>query len=140
MIRGSCLCSAVEFRIEGNYSDIGHCHCSKCRKVSGTGSNAVFLTRSENLVWEAGQDLVETYATQTGWKSVFCRRCGSPLPMLGAGGKLYWVPAGALDDDPKVPVARHIFVGSKASWEIIGGEAPQFEEHAPSERGPAIVD
>ena len=135
MIRGSCLCRRVQFQIEGKYSDVGQCHCSKCRKVSGTGSNAVLITRSDNVAWVAGKDLVKVYETDTGWRSTFCCECGSPLPMLGAGGKLYWVPAGVLDDDPGVPVARHIFVGSKTSWEVIGGDAEQFEEHAPRDDG-----
>lgn len=130
MLRGSCLCGGVQFEIEGKYSDIGQCHCSKCRKVSGTGSNAVLLTSAKNLKWVSGQDLIKVFALPSGWRSTFCRECGSPLPMLGAEGKLYWVPAGVLDDDPQVPVVRHIFVASKAPWEVIGGDALQFEENA----------
>ena len=39
VIRGSCLCRAVQFEIHGKITDIGMCHCSKCRKVSGVASN-----------------------------------------------------------------------------------------------------
>lgn len=52
------------------------------------------------------------------------------MPMLGAEGKLYWVPAGALDDDPNVAVAQHIHVGGKASWEVIGADAKQHPGEA----------
>ncbi|TDJ24240.1 MAG: GFA family protein [Gammaproteobacteria bacterium] len=132
MIRGSCLCRGVTFQIDGKYSDISHCHCSKCRKVSGANSNAWLTTAANNFTWSQGADLVKNYEMPDGWMSTFCRECGSPLPMCGAKGKLYWVPTGALDDDPQVPVAQHIFVASKGSWEVIGGEAPQYPEEIPN--------
>ncbi len=132
MIRGSCLCQGVAFQIDGRYSDIGHCHCSKCRKVSGANANAVLLTAAKSFAWLQGADLVKTYEMPDGWTSTFCCECGSPLPMAGAEGKLYWVPAGVLDDDPQVPVAQHIFVASKGSWEVIGDDAPQYSEDAPT--------
>ncbi|GAB5482661.1 MAG: hypothetical protein Pars92KO_24180 [Parasphingorhabdus sp.] len=39
------------------------------------------------------------------------------------------MPAGLLDNDPgQRGYAAHIFVGSKADWEEITDEAPQFSE------------
>jgi hypothetical protein len=43
-------------------------------------------------------------------------------------------PVGTLDDDPGANVIEHIHVGSKASWEIIGDEAPQYEGNGPPRR------
>ena len=54
--------------------------------------------------------------------------CGSPVPMLHPDGGAYWVPAGLLDSDPGVPIAGHIFVGSKAPWDEIAGDAPRCSE------------
>jgi hypothetical protein len=34
-----------------------------------------------------------------------------------------------VDGDPRVEIEMHIFVGSKAPWDHIGGDAPQFIEH-----------
>jgi hypothetical protein len=38
------------------------------------------------------------------------------------------VTLGTVDGDPGVEIERHIFVGSKAHWDHIGGPAQQFEE------------
>jgi len=39
------------------------------------------------------------------------------------------VPAGILDDNPKLAVGEHIFVGSKAHWDVLGEDgAPRFDE------------
>lgn len=35
MQRGSCLCGAVRFEIDGELTPPDACHCSMCRKASG---------------------------------------------------------------------------------------------------------
>ncbi len=131
MIRGSCLCGGVRFEIAGKVSGIGLCHCSLCRKVSGTASNAVLLTSTGSFRWVAGEELSQAYERPGGWRTRFCRVCGSPLPQPHPSGKVFWIPAGSLDDEPGAGVEQHIFVGSKAAWDEIPGSAPQYEESGP---------
>ena len=136
-IRGSCLCGGVTFSIRGKFGPIGQCHCSKCRKVSGTDGNAVMHARLENFSWDSGEQLIEKYYPDNdkGWHSTFCRKCGSPLPLKGEAGGLYFVPAGLLDDDPgHRGYVGHIFVGSKAPWVTITDDSPQFLENVGSSR------
>ncbi len=128
MIRGSCLCGGIRFEYSRSVTGVGMCHCSLCRKVSGTASNAVVVVPENELVWLAGEELRQVYHTPTGWSTTFCRTCGSPVPQTFRGNAAYWVPAGVLDDDPGVPVSGHIYVGSKASWDEIAGTTPQFHE------------
>jgi hypothetical protein len=133
MIRGSCLCGAVRFEVTGKTTDIGMCHCSKCRKVSGVASNANFMVGRDGLRWLAGEDGIKEFQLPSGWGVWRCAACGSPTPMLHPGGGAYWVPAGLLDTDPEVGVGGHIFVGSKAAWDEIGGSASQRMEGFESE-------
>jgi hypothetical protein len=44
------------------------------------------------------------------------------------------VPAGSVDADPGLGVGGHIFVGSKAAWDEIGGSAPHFDAYPPGIR------
>ena len=131
MIRGSCLCGGVRFEIDGKVSGIGQCHCSLCRKASGATSNAMLLTARRSFRWVEGEDLAATFQLSTGFRVTFCRTCGSPIPRSHPSGKLMAVPAGMLDDDPGTRVAQHIFVASKADWDEIAGDAPQYDEGAP---------
>lgn len=128
-MKGSCLCGACVFELKGRISAVGKCHCSKCRKVSGTGSNAVHWARPKNVEWISGEDRIKTYSTPEGWSTSFCNACGSPLPAMAGDGSMWFVPAGLLDEDPGVGIRGHIWVSSKPSWEIIGDDAPQFEEN-----------
>jgi len=129
-MRGSCLCGTCVFELKGRISAVGKCHCSKCRKVSGTGSNAVHWARPENVEWVSGKENIKSFRRPDGWGTDFCDTCGSPLPALAGDGSMWFVPAGLLDEDPGVGVRGHIWTSSKPSWEVIGDDAPQFEENA----------
>ena len=128
MIRGSCLCGEVRFEYARSVTQVGMCHCSLCRKVSGTASNATIVVPETDFKWIAGEELRRVYTRPTGWKTTFCANCGSPLPQTLRDSAAYWVPAGLLDDDPGLRIAGHIFVSSKAAWDEIAGDAPQFQE------------
>src|SRR3546814_4636919 len=60
-LRGSCLCGEIRFEIDGKIGAAGQCHCSKCRKVSGTDGNAVFYASTAGFRWLAGEDLIERF-------------------------------------------------------------------------------
>ena len=36
-LTGSCLCGAVKYAATGVATRFLHCHCSRCRKATGTG-------------------------------------------------------------------------------------------------------
>ena len=126
MIQGSCLCGGLRFEIRGAAAGIVQCHCSLCRKVSGTGCNATIAVSADQLRWLAGEDLVKTYVRPSGYGSSFCAVCGSPAPDANAARTRYGIPAGLLDGDPALRVVEHIFVASKACWDVIGDDAPRF--------------
>ena len=128
MIRGSCLCGAIQIEITGKTTDLGMCHCSLCRKVSGVASNCNLMTGRDGLTWVSGEDRITKFELPSGWGPWRCSVCGSPVPKLHPDGGAYWVPAGLLDSDPEVRVQGHIFVGSKAPWDEIADDRPKFAE------------
>ena len=130
-MKGSCLCGKCVFQLKGNISAVGKCHCSKCRKVSGTGSNAVHWARPEKVEWLTGSDNTKEFRLADGWGTVFCKDCGSPLPGMADGKTMWFVPAGLMDEDTGAGVRGHIWVDSKPDWDVIGDDAPQFAGDAP---------
>jgi hypothetical protein len=123
VLKGSCTCGGIRFEIRGPVVGINQCHCDKCRKETGTGSSTFIPVHAEQFTWISGADLVGAYAR--------CRVCGSLAPDHNPKRALYNIPAGLLDDDTGVQVAHHIFVGDKASWDVIGDDAPQYDEYGP---------
>lgn len=75
---------------------------------------------AENFRWLSGQEHISSWVKDAGFRSDFCSKCGSPVPNPLRSTPYYWVPVGLLDDEQKLEIAAHVFVGSKVSWEVIG--------------------
>jgi hypothetical protein len=127
---GGCLCGQVRFRLLDRLPPVGFCHCSQCRRASGTGSNAVLNVRQDRFEWVGGEGELRRFETATGWSHTFCGRCGCPMPQPTPDGGRMFVPAGALDGKPDLRIAGHIFVGDKPDWVMICDDSPRFERHA----------
>ena len=128
---GGCFCGRVRYRIAAPLGAGRSCHCSRCRKAfSGSGS-AYAEVAPGAFSWTAGEDDVTYFESAAGWGLCFCRVCGTTLGGTHDGA-VHGVTLGSVDGDPGVRIEMHIFVGSKAPWDHIGGDAPQFEEFPPS--------
>ena len=133
MIQGTCLCGASAFEIEGRVSPMQTCHCSRCRKTSGTAFSTGLLTAWKSFRWVRGRELIRIFELSSGFRHAFCRTCGSPMPDPDVRGKVVSLPAGCLDDDPGTRPFRHTFVGSKAPWYEITDDLDRFDEWAAGE-------
>lgn len=116
--RGSCLCGAVQFEIDGAFDSFYLCHCSRCRKDTGSAHAANLFATSAQLHWRRGEHEVSHFKLQgTAHSRSFCRHCGSALPGLHMDGALLVVPAGSLDSEVNQSPTAHIFRASAASWD-----------------------
>ncbi|GAB6043727.1 GFA family protein [Endothiovibrio diazotrophicus] len=116
-MKGECLCGAVAFEIRGELPHIYQCHCSECRKVTGSSANAGTIVEAQRFRWLRGVEKISSFKAASGYNSHFCSVCGSAVPNpMGDGGK-FWVPAGALDDSGDAAVVAHLYMGSRAPWD-----------------------
>jgi hypothetical protein len=128
MMKGSCLCRGVRYRITGALGPVTLCHCGMCRKASGSAFASNASVRDEEFHLDAGRELVQAFESSPGKTRHFCRTCGSPLwatdPLMPG-----WVRIrlGTLDDDPGVRPALHYAVESKAPWFEITDDLPRLE-------------
>ena len=127
-MQGKCLCGGVRFALSGELPNLYQCHCSLCRKVTGSSANAAFRIDLAQLTWIEGEALVQKYESDTGFKSHFCSRCGSPLPNLTANDSAWWVPVGLLEAAEGMQVGAHVFVGSRAPWDVVADSGEHFDE------------
>jgi hypothetical protein len=116
--QGSCLCGAVRFEVEGGFEQFFLCHCTYCRKDTGSAHAANLFSSSAKLNWLAGEERVASFdLPSTLHAKSFCSTCGSALPKVQLGGKLLVVPAGSLDSPVTLRPNAHIFVASRADWD-----------------------
>ncbi|HEX3255982.1 MAG TPA: GFA family protein [Gaiellaceae bacterium] len=132
-LRGSCLCGGVRFEITEPFLNANHCHCSRCRKHSGTFGGTQGRVPREGFRLLAGEDLISAYRPEAGAVKAFCSRCGSSLfGRTWPEGPEISVRLGALDDDPGIRPEFHTFVDSKAPWDVLPDDGlPRYPEGHP---------
>ena len=130
MIRGSCFCGALQFEID-QVSLLRHCHCSFCRKETGSAFGTLAVVRPEHFHWKQGEGLVKLYRYPPDGVRASCSVCGGKAPLRLLGDAIVAVPAGLLDDDPGVRPVLHQFAASKAPWWEITDSLRQFPQWVP---------
>ena len=63
MYTGKCLCGEVEVKITGAITDIIHCHCSLCRKNSGTAYATNGFVQASEFEVVKGKELLSTFSS-----------------------------------------------------------------------------
>jgi hypothetical protein len=87
---GGCLCGAVRYEVSGQPHQSGLCHCTTCRKLTGSSFSATANWHSHQF------RLTGTLATYE--RRSFCPTCGSRLFYLYDGGVEVFL--GTLDQAP----------------------------------------
>ena len=124
-LSGSCLCGIVRYQVRDEFAYSLICHCSQCRRATGSAFKPFAGIEREKLALIAGAESVLRYGDDT-THDVHCGRCGSLLySNIGTGPYLH-VTLGTLVDEPAIRPTAHIFVGSKAAWDQITDGLPQF--------------
>ena len=134
MYTGHCLCERVRFGFESNPTDVSSCHCSICRRITGSAFGTYVQVSEAELTLSCGVDELSDYEISSRSSTQFCRNCGSTLfARLADFPEFVYVYLGAIDEGSDIRLMYHEYVGSKASWFEILDSLPQFERSADSE-------
>jgi len=132
-LRGSCLCGAVKYEVTGEAKRFYHCHCSRCRKATGTGHASNLFLQPGTLRWLSGEEHVHAFKLPQAkrFTNQFCALCGGRVPRQPKDTDTVVIPAGSLDAEPPITPQARIFAGSCASWSCAGDDMPVFQEGPP---------
>jgi len=132
-LKGSCLCGAVKYAVTGEPARFFHCHCSRCRKATGTGHASNLFLQPAVLKWLSGEEQVRAFKVPEAkrFTNCFCAACGSRLPRQPKDTDVVVVPCGSLDDEVPIKPQARIFSESRASWSCTGDGLPVYPESAP---------
>jgi hypothetical protein len=120
----------VSYVATGEEQRFYHCHCSRCRKVSGTG-HASNLFMQGTLTWTSGQEQIRSYKLPEAerFTNTFCEVCGSRVPRFIEKLGMVFIPAGSLDEEPQMGPQARIFLDSRANWSCDGSVISEFEQY-----------
>lgn len=129
VLTGSCLCGARAYEIEGELDGVWVCHCSLCRKATGSVGNTILIVPAERFRWTRGADHGETFALRPTYTITRCRTCGTPLPAEVDERNVY-VTAGTLDTPLGKGVRTRLFCASRADWDRDEPDVRCFDERS----------
>ena len=126
MHKGSCLCGAITFEVEGELAPPDACHCSQCRKWTGHFLASTDVPRS-NLKISGAEHLAWFQSSETVRRG-FCTTCGASLffdPLDREKHDWIGIAMGAFDTPTGTHLALHIFVAEKGDYYDISDSLPQ---------------
>ena len=126
-LTGQCLCGAVRYRVADRFAYALNCHCSRCRRATGSAFKPFGGIERAQLEITAGAQQLVRYG-ESGAHDARCRTCGALLYSVVRDGAYVHVTLGTLSDAPSLTPSAHIFVASKAPWFTITDELPQHAE------------
>jgi hypothetical protein len=134
-LAGGCFCGAVQYAVADEFIYAANCHCSGCRRTTGSAFKPFAGIERDKLIVTEGGDNLMFFGDANG-HDAHCKVCGSLLYSLVRAGAFVHIAMGTLVDAPTIRPTKHIFVGSKAPWFTITDDLPQFKEHATEFGGP----
>jgi hypothetical protein len=134
-LAGRCMCGAVHYSVADAFRYAANCHCSDCRRATGSPFKSFAGIERDRLVIAEGEDRVLIFGDESA-HDARCKVCGSFLYSVVRDGTFVHVAMGTLVDEPTIRPSEHIFVGSKAPWFTINDDLPQYWGHVAD--GPPI--
>ncbi len=128
-ITGECFCGEVKYQVDGKLRDGKSCHCSRCRKAFSAQASASARVEPSEFKWLAGESVLTSYIVDGGYGLQFCKSCGSTVCTI-FNGEVFQLTLGCVNGNPDIEIGKHIYVDSKASWEVIPEGVVQFAEEA----------
>ena len=127
MIRGGCMCGAVQLEIELPPKWCAHCHCGMCRHAHSSAFVTWVGVERDKFRLTAGEDSLVRYASSAAAQRSFCRTCGTTLLFEGDRwpNEVHIARACFGDDVDLVPTA-HAYFDDRAPWLNLGEDLARY--------------
>ena len=130
MYQGSCLCGEVTFSVSNKIKDIVYCHCSRCRKAQGSAFATNGNVDEKDFKFISGEQNLTQYQSSDTQIKLFCKTCGSPILSKNTlHPDVVRIRLGTIESNIEERPQAHVFVASKANWEVISDHLPQYDEY-----------
>ncbi|HXV25243.1 MAG TPA: GFA family protein [Alphaproteobacteria bacterium] len=122
---GGCFCGAIRYRVEGEPTQVNHCHCRMCQRMSGAPIVTWATFKADDVRFLKGRP--KWFDSSDKARRGFCANCGT---------QLLWRPnretdeidltAASLDDPNSVRPDLHLWSESQLDWMKIEDGLPHY--------------
>jgi hypothetical protein len=130
---GGCLCGGVRFEVTGPLVSASWCHCTRCRRRTGSSASPNARVAPGSLRIVSGEELVRCYQPPDGFAKCFCSDCGSQLWSRSPDDPdVISIRMGAFDEDPGIRPMWRQYVAYAAPWDPIPDDGLPRHDERPS--------
>lgn len=124
--QGHCLCGSLEFTVKGKPKWCANCHCSDCRRH--TGSAVATFVGFEKKHFSVTSGEFGSIESSPGVHRYFCPYCGTPMAYESDRfpGEIH-VLIGTLNDPEAYPPELQVNCREQLSWLKISIEGPSYQ-------------
>ncbi len=128
-VRGACLCGSIQYEFENEPFDCCYCHCSICRKLTGSACGSYGSVKKEDFSWLAGAEQRAVFKPTKATTRYFCSNCGSfLLTEHSAEPENLFVSLGTIDTEFQSAPRYHQFVAHAACWDTIEDDLMKYAD------------
>jgi hypothetical protein len=98
LLTGKCMCGAIEYSVEDAFEYAMNCHCSNCRRTTGSAFKPIAGIRRERFQLVKGAEAMLIYGNPDETHDVHCGICGSLVYSVVRERAYAHVPMGTLMD------------------------------------------
>jgi hypothetical protein len=127
---GGCQCGALRYRFEGEPISLAVCHCTECKRQSGSSFGMSLTVPKEGFRMLAGAPKTYTRKADSGREVVcaFCPECGTRIyhqPLYREGALN--IKPGTLDDTSWLRPTIQVWTCRKHDWLELPADWMSFE-------------
>jgi hypothetical protein len=127
-LSGGCACGAIHYETDADPIVMLNCHCSDCRKASGSGYAAIIFVPKDAVIVRGE---ARFYGVQgSSGKMVergFCPNCGSPvIEKVERLPNALGILAGSLDDPSLYKPSMDLHTDSAQHWDLMLPHTKKF--------------
>jgi hypothetical protein len=124
--RGHCLCEAVKYKVAGEPLWSAHCHCSSCRR--NTGSSVATFVGFNRATFALTEGAMAEYRSSPNVTRYFCRNCGTPVAYRNENApEEIHLFLGTLDHPENYPAKIHVHFQERLPWLTIEDAAKRYD-------------
>src|SRR4051812_41737362 len=97
ILAGKCFCGAVAYTVSDEFLYAANCHCSNCRRTTGSAFKPFAGIEREKLVVAKGREDLMVFGEDDG-NDTHCKVCGSLIYSVVRDGAYVHIAMGTLVD------------------------------------------
>ena len=132
MIKGNCLCKAVQYEVHGEIEELVICHCDQCKLAQGTPFVTNVPISIEMFKILCGEYQLRSFYSSKNKRRVFCSICASPIfSQRTDNPDIIRLRAGTITSaiDRTPDYQQHC--QSKAKWFVLNDDIPNYPGDKP---------